>query len=102
MVMQSVYLYDKNPDDSQGGAWDSVEDEPAVFADRWQIIWLCRAAQLLIDEFGIEGGVSMDPQKHIPVAAGVGRWQLGCSGSAGRHVSVVSSGAFPGGTSSAA
>ena len=32
---------------------------------------VCRAAQLLIDEFGIEGGVSMDLQKHIPVAAGL-------------------------------
>lgn len=34
MVMQSVYLYDKIRMHSQGGAGDSAEDEPAVFADR--------------------------------------------------------------------
>ena len=70
MVMQSVYLYDK--------IRMTVKAEPGI-ALRTNLRYLptgadnlvCRAAQLLIDEFGIEGGVSMDLQKHIPVAAGL-------------------------------
>ena len=31
----------------------------------------CKAAQMLIDEFGIKEGVFIDLQKHIPVAAGL-------------------------------
>ena len=70
MVMQSVYLYDK--------IRMTVKAEPGIVL-RTNLRYLptgadnlvCRAAQLLIDEFGIEGGVSMDLQKHIPVAAGL-------------------------------
>ena len=70
MVMQSVYLYDK--------IRMTVKAEPGIVL-RTNLRYLptgadnlvCRAAQLLINEFGIEGGVSMDLQKHIPVAAGL-------------------------------
>ena len=100
MVMQSVYLYDK--------IRMTVKAEPGIVL-RTNLRYLptgadnlvCRAAQLLIDEFGIEAWRFDGSAEAHSRGSRVGRWQLGCGGSAGRHESVVSSGAFPGGTAAA-
>jgi len=70
MVMQTIYLYDdvilkrrREP---------GIEVESNLYflpTDENNIAY--KAAQLLIDEFNIQGGVSITLKKHIPVSAGM-------------------------------
>ena len=70
MVMQSVYLYDK--------VRLQKEEEPGIRLDcslsflptgAENIAW--KAAHLLQQEFALPGGIRIELQKHIPVAAGL-------------------------------
>ncbi|EOS38212.1 4-(cytidine 5'-diphospho)-2-C-methyl-D-erythritol kinase [Lachnospiraceae bacterium M18-1] len=70
MVMQSIYLYDNVRLESK--------EEPGIELssnlyylpeDSGNIAY--KAAQMLIDEFHLEGGVRITLDKHIPVAAGM-------------------------------
>ena len=70
MVMQTVYLYDQitiTKKDTPG-----IELETNLFylpVNENNLAY--RAAKLLMDEFGIEQGVKIHLEKHIPVAAGM-------------------------------
>lgn len=70
MVMQTVYLYDK--------VTISRAEEPGISvtsnlgflpSGEGNIAW--KAADLLRSEFGIQEGIHIDLEKHIPVAAGM-------------------------------
>lgn len=70
MVMQTLYLYDNVTlvKKQEPG----IEIESNLFflpKDENNIAW--KAAKLLIDEFGIQSGVKIVLDKHIPVAAGM-------------------------------
>ncbi len=70
MVMQTVYLYDRIT--MTKTKMPGVRAETNLFflpVDENNLA--CRAAKLLIDEFGIENGVYLSIDKKIPVAAGM-------------------------------
>ena len=70
MIMQSVGLYDEI-------TMEDTRESGVVLKTNWSFIptdesnLCCRAARLLMDEFGITGGVSIYLEKTIPVAAGL-------------------------------
>lgn len=70
MVMQTVYLYDEVT--IQKREAPGIELKTNLFylpVDERNIAY--KAARLLMDEFGIKEGVSINLKKHIPVAAGL-------------------------------
>ena len=70
MIMQTLYLYDnvilqKKPE-------PGIEIESNLFylpTDENNIAW--KAAQMLMDEFQLPGGIKISLEKRIPVAAGM-------------------------------
>lgn len=70
MIMQTIHLFDR---------MDMKKTEEPGITLNTNLSFLpvnennlaYRAAQMLIEEFQIDGGVSMELQKHIPVAAGM-------------------------------
>ncbi len=70
MVMQTVHLYDRIRLSATKAQGVRLKTNLGYLpSDRSNHAW--QAAQMLIDEFGIEEGVFIDLQKHIPVAAGL-------------------------------
>ncbi len=78
MVMQTVYLYDqviltrtKTPGIRAESNLRFLPSDEGNLA--------CRAARLLMDEFGIEGGLHITLKKRIPVAAGMAGGSADCA-----------------------
>lgn len=70
MVMQTVYLYDDVIMEKKAEPGVSLETNLYFLpVDEHNIAY--KAAQMLIEEFGIKEGVSIKLKKHIPVAAGL-------------------------------
>ena len=70
MIMQTVRLFDRiRLSETRTGGVRLKTNLGYIPTDSSNLA--CRAAQMLIDEFGIEEGVFIDLQKHIPVAAGL-------------------------------
>lgn len=70
MVMQTIYLYDNVTLTKMEEPGIKVETNLSYLpVDENNIAY--KAAKLLIDEFGIQEGVSIKLDKHIPVAAGM-------------------------------
>lgn len=70
MVMQTVYLYDNVRLEKRQE--EGIVIETNLFflpADENNIAY--KAAKLLFDEFGLQGGIHIVLEKHIPVAAGL-------------------------------
>lgn len=69
MVMQAIALHDTiEMEKTDGGIALSI-NVPWLRADDRNLAW--RAAKLIIEEYGLTGGVSMKLTKRIPVAAGL-------------------------------
>ena len=70
MVMQSIYLYDNVTIEKRKESGIVLETNLGFLpADRGNIAY--KAAEMLIEEFGIKEGVYIRLEKHIPVAAGM-------------------------------
>lgn len=70
MVMQTVRLFDRLKLSATRSAGIRVKSNLRYLpTDRSNHAW--QAAQMLMEEFGISGGVFIEIQKHIPVAAGL-------------------------------
>lgn len=70
MVMQTIYLYDNVTIEKIAESEIQVETNLSFLpCDENNIAY--KAAKLLMDEFGISGGVKITLEKHIPVAAGL-------------------------------
>lgn len=70
MVMQTIYLYDNVTIEKTEEPGIKVKTNLSFLpSDGNNIAY--KAAKLLMDEFGIEGGVCITLDKHIPVAAGL-------------------------------
>ncbi len=70
MVMQSVYLYDNiTLQKMQDPGIELVSNLYYLPSGETNLAW--QAAKLMMDEFGIEEGVQIRLEKHIPVAAGL-------------------------------
>ena len=70
MVMQSIYLYDNvTIEKTEEPGIKLVTNLHFLPVDDKNIAY--KAAKMLIDEFGIQEGVSITLDKHIPVAAGL-------------------------------
>lgn len=70
MVMQTIYLYDNVTLTKKKDAGIQMETNlPYLPVDQKNIAY--KAARILIDEFGIQEGVHIKLDKHIPVAAGM-------------------------------
>ena len=70
MVMQTIYLYDNVTLTKKKDAGIQLETNlPYLPVDQKNIAY--KAAKILIDEFGIQEGVHIKLDKHIPVAAGM-------------------------------
>lgn len=70
MIMQNINLFDKLTIKKKKEAGINISTNlPYLPTDSNNLVY--RAAALLIDEFGIEGGVDIDLYKFIPVAAGM-------------------------------
>lgn len=70
MIMQTIGLHDRifiEKTEAKGIRLET--DLPGLPTDQGNLA--CRAAKLLMDEFGIQEGISMYLEKHIPVAAGM-------------------------------
>lgn len=70
MVMQTIGLYDKIVLKKIKKPGIRVKTNLFYLPDNENNL-VYQAAKLLMDEFGIEGGVAIDLQKFIPVAAGM-------------------------------
>lgn len=70
MIMQTIQMYDVLTMEKRKQPGIVLRTNlPYVPSDERNLVW--KAAQLLMDEFQIEEGVSMDLEKFIPVAAGM-------------------------------
>lgn len=70
MIMQNINLFDKLTIKKKKEAGINISTNlPYLPTDSNNLVY--RAAALLINEFGIEGGVDIDLYKFIPVAAGM-------------------------------
>lgn len=70
MIMQSVYLYDKILLRKKAEPGIALKSNLSFLPDDDKnIAW--KAADLLIREFSLEGGIAIKLEKHIPVAAGL-------------------------------
>lgn len=70
MIMQSVRVHDTIQLNKKRETGISVKtNRPYLPTDESNLVY--KAAKLLMDEFGIEGGIDIDLKKYIPVAAGM-------------------------------
>lgn len=70
MVMQSIYLYDNvRIQQKRAPGIELVSNLYYLPSDSGNIAY--KAAQMLMEEFGLPGGVRITLEKHIPVAAGL-------------------------------
>jgi 4-diphosphocytidyl-2-C-methyl-D-erythritol kinase len=70
MVMQTIHLYDTlDIKKSEKGGIAIRSNLPFLPVNENNLVY--KAGQLLMDEFGIKDGVTVDLQKRIPVAAGM-------------------------------
>lgn len=69
MIMQSIDLYDTIQIVKKGQGVELLCDRPYVPSDERNIAY--KAAELFMREYKIDGGVSIDIKKNIPVAAGL-------------------------------
>lgn len=69
MVMQNVGIYDVLTFARAEEGITLMVDNQELPADSGNLIW--KAAKLLLDTAGIEGGVHITLEKHIPIAAGM-------------------------------
>lgn len=70
MIMQSVRVHDTIRLNKKREIGISVKtNRPYLPTDESNLVY--KAAKLLMDEFGIEGGIDIDLMKYIPVAAGM-------------------------------
>lgn len=70
MIMQTIQMYDVLQIDKKETPGISLSvNYPFIPCDRRNLVY--QAAELLMDEFGIEEGVSIRLEKFIPVAAGM-------------------------------
>ncbi|SHI47107.1 4-(cytidine 5'-diphospho)-2-C-methyl-D-erythritol kinase [Parasporobacterium paucivorans] len=71
MVMQTVRIHDNiKVDKASSGDISITTNLGFIPTDKKNLVY--KAAKLLMDEFAINCGVSIDLQKHIPVSAGMG------------------------------
>ena len=70
MIMQSVRVHDTIQLNKKRETGISIKtNRPYLPTDESNLVY--KAAKLLMDEFGIEGGIDIDLIKYIPVAAGM-------------------------------
>lgn len=70
MIMQTVQLFDKVSIEKRSKAGIRIKTNlPFLPVNANNIAY--KAAKMLMDEFGIQAGVAIDIEKHIPVAAGM-------------------------------
>lgn len=70
MVMQSIYLYDNvRIQQKRAPGIELVSNLYYLPTDSGNIAY--KAAQMLMEEFGLPGGIRITLEKHIPVAAGM-------------------------------
>lgn len=72
MVMQTVYLYDRVLLEKTEGDEIQIRSNLAYLPNNENNI-AYKAAAILKEEFHIKGGIRITLEKHIPVAAGMGR-----------------------------
>ena len=69
MVMQSIGLHDTLTMEKTTGRIELTINVPWLKADEKNLAW--RAAELVRQEYGLEGGVRIELTKRIPIAAGL-------------------------------
>lgn len=69
MIMQTVDLYDELTFEAAEEGICLRTDRDTLPADESNLVW--KAAKLIMEQYGIAGGVKIDLKKKIPMAAGL-------------------------------